>query len=176
MSRIALVVAVAANGVIGQRGNIPWRIPEDMRHFKAVTMGKPIIMGRKTWDSLPKKPLPGRTNIVITRDAGFRTAGAAAVHSFDGAIALAESERPEEIAVIGGAEIYKAALPRADRIYLTDIERAFEGDAHFALDRAHWRIVSREHHASSEAGPIPFSFVILERNQGAIPVSQPARS
>ena len=164
MSLIALVVAIASNGVIGQHGNIPWRIPEDMRHFKTVTMGKPVIMGRKTWDSLPKKPLLGRSNIVITRTSNFRAKGAMVAHSFDEALVRAESEKPEEIAIIGGAEIYKAALLRAHRIYLTEIERAFEGDAHFTFDRADWRETAREPHASSEAGSIPFSFVTLERN------------
>ncbi len=163
-SRVALVVAVAANGVIGQHGKIPWRIPEDMRHFKAVTMGKPVIMGRKTWESLPKRPLPGRKNIVVTRDRSFRAEGATVVHTLAEALTDAAAEKPEEIAVIGGAEIYAAALPHANRMYLTEIGRAFEGDARFRFDRSGWKEVRREAHASSEAGPIPFSFVTLERN------------
>src|SRR5581483_12087417 len=107
---VSLVIARATDGVIGQRGQMPWRIPADMKHFKAVTMGKPCIMGRKTWDSLPKKPLPGRTNIVVTRDTGFRAEGAAIAHSFAEAAACAETEAPTEIAVIGGADLYREAL------------------------------------------------------------------
>ncbi len=160
--RVVLVVAVAANGVIGQGGRIPWRIPEDMRHFKAVTMGKPVVMGRKTWESLPKKPLPGRTNIVVTRDRNFHASGAIAVHTLEEALARAAAEKPEEIAVIGGAEIYAAALPHACRIYLTEIGKPFQGDAHFRFDRSRWKQVARDDHASSEAGPIPFSFVTLD--------------
>lgn len=164
MSRIALVVAIASNGVIGSRGTMPWRIPEDMKHFKAVTMGKPIIMGRKTWESLPKKPLPERINIIVTRDTGFRAEGVVVAHSLDEALKRAEADKPDEIAVIGGAEIYNAALPKAGRIYLTEIDRAFDGDTHLALDRAAWHETAREDHPASEANPIPFSFVTLERN------------
>ena len=113
---ISLVVAVAQNGIIGNNGKIPWRIADDMRHFKAVTLGKPCIMGRKTWESLPKKPLPGRTNIVVTRDASFEAPGAVIVHSLEEAFARAEAQQAPEIAVIGGADIYAAALSRATRI------------------------------------------------------------
>jgi dihydrofolate reductase len=154
---ISLVLAMAENGVIGKDGALPWRIPEDMRHFKAVTMGKPCIMGRKTWDSLPKKPLPGRENIVVTRDRNFHAEGARVAHSFEDAIALAGDAA--EIAVIGGAEIYRAALPRARRIYLTEIHAAFEGDASMpSFDLAHWRETARENHAGEPA----YSFVTLE--------------
>lgn len=160
---VSLVVARAANGVIGYCGQIPWRIPADMKHFKAVTMGKPCIMGRKTWESLPKKPLPGRTNIVVTRDTGFHADGAIAVHSFEEALARAEIEPPEEISVIGGADIYRAALPQAGRIHLTEVHRAFEGDVHLPpFDSAEWKEVRREDHSSGEAHPA-FSFVTLER-------------
>ncbi|MGB8366589.1 MAG: dihydrofolate reductase [Rhizomicrobium sp.] len=159
---ISLVVAVAQNGVIGNTGKIPWRIAEDMRHFKAVTLGKPCIMGRKTWDSLPKKPLPGRTNIVVTRDASFEVPGAMTVHSLDEAFACAEAEQAPEIAVIGGADIYAAALSRATRIYLTEVHRAFAGDTHFpAIDRALWRETAREDHATEDG--LRYSFVTLER-------------
>src|SRR5581483_2169778 len=102
---VSLVIARATDGVIGQRGQMPWRIPADMKHFKAVTMGKPCIMGRKTWDSLPKKPLPGRTNIVVTRAADFRAEGTVVAASLEDAIARAQAESPGEICVIGGAEI-----------------------------------------------------------------------
>src|ERR1700744_3593236 len=103
MSRVALVLARADNGVIGANNAIPWRIADDMKSFKSITMGNPIVMGRKTWDSFPKKPLPGRTNIVITRDAHWRAEGAVVTHSFEDALARARSEKPDEIAVIGGA-------------------------------------------------------------------------
>ena len=161
MSVIALVVVIADNGVIGDRGKIPWRISDDMKHFKAVTMGKPCIMGRKTWDSLPKKPLPGRTNIIVTRDRDFTAPDAAVVHSLDEALAFAAAERPEEIAIIGGADIYRAALPSASRIYLTEVHRDFAGDARFEFDRAGWREVSREDRATPEG--LGYSFVLLER-------------
>jgi dihydrofolate reductase len=161
MSLVVLVVAIADNGVIGDRGKIPWRISDDMKHFKDITMGKPIVMGRKTWDSLPRKPLPGRTNIVLTRDTAFSAADAAIVYTMDEALAFAASEQPREIAVIGGADIYKAALPRASRIYLTEVHRDFPGDAHFAFDRAAWRETSREDRTTPEG--LAYSFVVLER-------------
>lgn len=160
-SIVSLVIARAANGMIGVQGRIPWRIPEDMKHFRAVTMGKPCIMGRKTWDSLPKKPLPGRANIVLTRDDSFRAEGAAVAHTFDEALALAAGA--DEIAVIGGADIYVAALPYAHRIYLTEVHAEFDGDVSMpAFDPADWKEVQREDHAPSDNAP-GFSFVMLER-------------
>lgn len=162
MSRIALVVAKAANGVIGDRGRIPWRLPEDMRRFKRVTMGKPCIMGRKTWESLPKKPLPGRVNIVVTRDPRFVADGALVVHSFDEAIARAESKSSGEIAVIGGEEIYRAALSGADSIYLTEVIAEFPGDARFpTIDPAEWCETAREDYVT-DAG-LNYRFLTLER-------------
>jgi dihydrofolate reductase len=156
---VSLVLAMAENGVIGNNGALPWRIPEDMRHFKALTMGKPCIMGRKTWNSLPKKPLPGRANIVVTRDRNFCGPGAIVAHSLDDA--LVHAENAEEIAIIGGAEIYAAALPRATRIYLTEVHAAFDGDATMPpFDRTMWRETSRENHA----GDPSYSFVTLERS------------
>jgi len=155
---VSLVLAMAENGVIGKDGALPWRIPEDMRHFKALTMGKPCIMGRKTWDSLPKKPLPGRANIVVTRDRNFHAEGAIVAHSLDEAFARAGNT--EEIAIIGGAEIYAAALPHAHRIYLTEVHAAFEGDASMPpFDRAIWRETARENHAGDPA----YSFVTYDR-------------
>ena len=162
---ISLVVARAANGVIGQHGKIPWRIPADMKHFKAVTMGKPCIMGRKTWESLPKKPLPGRTNILLTRDDAFHADGAIVAHSFEEAIACAEAESPEEIAVIGGADIYGVALLRASRIHLTEVHGAFEGDVHMPpFDPAEWNEIWRKDHPANEPDGLAFSFVMLERS------------
>jgi dihydrofolate reductase len=161
MSAIALVVAVAENGVIGDRGKIPWRIADDMKHFKAVTLGKPCIMGRKTWDSLPTKPLVGRTNIVVTRDAGFAAKDAIVAHSLDEALARAAKENPAEISIIGGAHIYAEALPCATRIHLTEVHYAFAGDAHFVFDRAQWRETAREDRTTAEG--LAYSFVTLEK-------------
>jgi dihydrofolate reductase len=159
---ISFVLARADNGVIGDRGTIPWRIPEDLKRFKAITMGKPIVMGRKTWDSFPKKPLPGRTNIVITRDPNWRADGAVAVTSLDVALARAESEKPDEIAIIGGAEIWKLALPHANRIHQTEVHIDAKGDVSFpAFDTAQWRETAREDHATADG--LRFSYVTLDR-------------
>ena len=162
MSPIVFVVAVADNGVIGDRGKIPWRIAEDMQHFKRVTMGKPLIVGRKTWDSFPKKPLPGRTNIVVTRDQAFAAEGAVVAHSLEEALAVAQTENPSEIVIAGGSDIYNALRERADRIHLTEVHAAFHGDAMLApFDRKHWRETSRETRATPEG--LRYSFVTLER-------------
>jgi len=129
-------------------------------------MGKPCIMGRKTWDSLPRKPLPGRTNIVVTRDEGFRAEGATVARSLDAAIAQAEQENPSDIMIIGGAEIYRAALPLANRIHLTEVHGAFDGDVVMPpFDMTEWMEVAREDHASSGPAAIGFSYVTLQRSQ-----------
>jgi dihydrofolate reductase len=160
---ISLILARADNGVIGANGALPWRLPGDMRHFKALTMGKPCIMGRKTWDSLPKKPLPGRSNIVVTRDAWFKADGAVVAHSFDEALAMARGENPGEIMVIGGAQIYAAAIPLAERVYLTEVHVAATGDTFFAPFAAGvWHEIAREEHVTPEW--LCFSTVTLERN------------
>ena len=162
MSRISLVLAMADNGVIGDRGAIPWRIPDDMRRFKALTMGKPIVMGRKTWDSFPKKPLPGRTNIVITRERNFRADGALIVHSLDEALAVARREGTDEIAIIGGSQIYLDALPHAGLVHLTEVHMNAQGDVRMPeFDASTWRETAREEHAPDK-GP-SFSYVTLER-------------
>jgi dihydrofolate reductase len=161
---IVLVLAMADNGVIGDAGAIPWRISDDMKRFKALTMGKPIVMGRKTWESFPKRPLPGRTNIVVTRDKGYRAEGAAVVHSLDEALARAEAESPAEIAIVGGAEIYRAALPRAGRIELTEVHMNAKGDARLEpFDKTVWRETAREDHATAEG--LRYSYVRLELTQ-----------
>jgi dihydrofolate reductase len=163
-ARIALVVAVAENGVIGRDNKLPWRIPEDMRWFKEKTMGKPCIVGRKTYESFPKRPLPGRTNIVVTRDRHYRAEGAVVVHSLDEALAAAAREQPDEVAVIGGTELYKEILPKADRIYLTRVHGSFEGDALFpALNADEWNERVIGDYPSSSERPIGYSFVILDR-------------
>jgi dihydrofolate reductase len=162
MSKIVFVFAMADNGVIGDRGAIPWRIPEDMRHFKAVTMGKPFIVGRKTWDSFPKKPLPGRTNIVVTRDTAFRAEGAKVAHSIEDALALAEAENPTEICVAGGAEIYNILRDRAETVHLTEVHADFAGDAKIEkFVPPKWRETSREEHTTPDG--LRYSFVTLEK-------------
>lgn len=160
MSTTSLVVAMADNGVIGKDGALPWRIPEDMRHFKALTIGRPCIMGRKTWDSLPRKPLPGRENIVVTRDPRFLAEGAAVFHSLEDAFARACGAT--EICVIGGTEIYKATLPFATRIHLTEVHGDFAGDAVLPpFDKTVWRETAREDHATADG--LRYSYVTLER-------------
>jgi dihydrofolate reductase len=162
MSRIAMVIARADNGVIGRHGKLPWWLAEDMRHFKAVTMGKPCIMGRKTWDSLPAKPLSGRANIVVTRDADFLASGAQIAPNVDEALKLAMALDSEEIAVIGGAEIYRAAVPVEDRIYLTEVHADFEGDTHLApFERREWRESGRDARIAPDG--LRYDFVVLER-------------
>ena len=162
MSPVVLVVAVAKNGVIGKNGALPWRLPEDMQRFKALTLGKPVIMGRKTWESLPKKPLPGRANIVLTHDAAFRAPGAAIAHSFDAALAEAEKSYPLEIMVIGGAAVFAAALPLASRIEWTEVDAAPQGDAFMpAFDRVRWRETARDGPHTQDG--LLYSFVTLER-------------
>lgn len=161
---LTLVVAVAENGVIGHKGALPWRIPEDLKRFKAITLGKPCIMGRKTWESLPKKPLPSRTNIVVTRDHAFCAEGAEIAHSFDDALGIAARGTPEEIMIIGGEAIFRAALPLAQRIELTEVMAAPEGDAFMPpFDRTKWQEVA--HEGPHEAGPLRYAFVTLERRQ-----------
>lgn len=151
---------MADNGVIGKNGTLPWRIPEDMRHFKALTIGKPCIMGRKTWESLPRKPLPDRENIVVTRDREFHADGTAVAHTLEDAFVRAAGAA--EICVIGGAEIYKAALPRATRIHLTEVHGEIEGDTTLPLfDKAAWRETAREDHATPDG--LRYSYVTLER-------------
>jgi dihydrofolate reductase len=164
LGTVTLIVAVAENGVIGAQGSMPWRLPEDLKRFKALTLGKPCIMGRKTWDSLPKRPLPGRLNIVVTRDRSFAPAGAVVVHSFEDAIAAADRHSPEEIMVIGGEAIFASALPYAHRIHRTEIQAAPEGDAFMpAIDRNEWQETARE--GPFESGGLRYTFVVLERDR-----------
>ena len=160
--RLALIAAVARNGVIGRGGELPWRIPADLQFFKKTTMGKPMIMGRRTFDSIGKA-LPGRTNIVVTRSADFTADDVEMAADLDQALAIAARHGADEVMVIGGGAIYAAALPRADRIYLTEVHIDAEGDVDFpALDRTHWRELSRDDHPAEGDTPA-FSFVVLER-------------
>ena len=158
---IVLVLAMADNGVIGASGTIPWRIPEDMKRFKALTIGKPIIMGRKTWDSIARKPLPGRTNIVITRDPSWSAPGALAAHSLGEALVAARSENPSEIAIVGGADIYLAAVPYAQRIELTEVHIDASGETRLPpFEKSAWRESAREEHTTPDG--LRYSFVTLE--------------
>ena len=165
---ISFVVAIADNGVIGRDNGLPWRLSGDMAFFKRVTMGKPVIMGRKTWESLPRKPLPGRPNIVVTRDPSYRAEGAEVVTSAEKALAhgrvLADELGVDEIAVIGGAQLYAETFDHATRLYITEVHAAPEGDVSFpAFDATDWREVSRERHAAGEKDSSDYSFVLLER-------------
>lgn len=157
--RIYVVAAVSRNGIIGANGRLPWNLPEDLKHFRKLTLGHPVIMGRRTWDSLGKA-LPNRENIVVTRSANRDIPGASVAASLHAAVALCAGE---PIAfVIGGAEIYAAALPLASGLVLTEIDRDYEGDVRFPeWNRAGWKETQREKHTSSEG--VPFSFVLYER-------------
>ena len=158
-TRVFLVAAVAANGIIGADNRMPWHLPEDLKHFKALTLGHPVIMGRKTHESIGK-PLPGRENIVISRKPGLEIPGVSVASSLEAALALCLGE-PVAF-VIGGGEIYRAALPLADGIVLTEIGQAFEGDTKFPdWDRAAFRESQRQSHTS--AGGLPYDFVLYER-------------
>jgi len=165
--KLALVWAMARNRVIGRNNALPWHLPEDLKFFKRVTMGKPIIMGRKTWESIGR-PLPGRCNIVISRNQDFKADGIAAVSSLQQAISLAGQislrDGVDEVCVIGGAEIYHQALPLADRLYLTQVHADVEGDTFFPeFDLSQWQEVEREDFSASSANPCDYSFLVLEK-------------
>ncbi len=159
--RLSLIAAVARNGVIGRDGRIPWHLPGDLPRFKRITMGHPVIMGRRTWESLGK-PLPGRRNIVISRSPGLKPDGAEVFASL--AAALEACAGADEVFVIGGTEAYREALPRADRLLLTEIDADIEGDARFPpFDRRGWRETGREFHPANQDNPLPFAYVDYER-------------
>ena len=163
---IVFVVAIAENGVIGAGGAIPWRQKSDMARFKALTIGKPVIMGRRTFESL-RRPLPGRTNIVITRDTAYRAAGAVVTTSAADAEAVARGDALRrsvtEIAVIGGAEIYRQWLDRADRLEITEVHARPEGDTHFGIDTAKWEETARIRHPAGPDDSADFSYVTYRR-------------
>lgn len=168
---VSLIVAKARNDVIGRDGGLPWHIPEDLKFFRKVTMGKPVIMGRKTYQSIGRA-LPGRLNIVITRNRGWRADGVTVVDGLPAALQAAKAAETEEAMVIGGEEIYRAALPFAHRIYLTEVDLEVAGDACFPpIDTADWAEVHRVQHkgGASEGGDDPrpaYAFVTLERRRG----------
>jgi dihydrofolate reductase len=158
---ISIIVAAAQNGAIGSNNRLPWHLPDDLKRFKALSLGKPIVMGRRTFDSIGR-PLPGRTNIVVSRQAGLALEGVLVVQSLDAALAAAGSV--PEIVVIGGAEIFRQVLPRTDTIHLTRVHALVVGDVFFPeLDPAQWREAAVEHHAADERHQYAFSFVTLQR-------------
>lgn len=160
MTTLSLIAAMAKNRVIGRNNALPWHLPEDLKYFKATTLGKPILMGRKTFDSIGK-PLPGRTSVVLTRNPDWYFEGCLAVQSLDAA--LTQLADRDEILVIGGAELYQQTLPRAERLYLTEIDTDFEGDAWFPeFDRSQWQQISRQPHPDNGRG-FGFDFVVYQR-------------
>lgn len=159
--KISIVVAMAANRVIGRDNQLPWHLPADLKHFKQTTMGKPILMGRKTWESIGR-PLPGRTNIVITRDENYDAPGCVVVHSIEAALQTAAEQ--DEVMIIGGAEFYCQVLPRTDRIYLTRINEDFEGDTLFPeLNSSEWQLVEQTDCDADDNNPHSYSFITLDR-------------
>lgn len=159
--RIALIAAMAENRVIGRQNALPWRLSGDLRHFKSLTMGKPVIMGRNTYESIGK-PLPGRLNIVVSSDADYRAEGCRIVHSVEEALEAAREH--DEAMVIGGARLYEQMLELADRIYLTLVKAEVEGDVLFPpLDRGMWREVTRESHAADEKNEYAYDFIVLDK-------------
>ncbi|MGB5453103.1 MAG: dihydrofolate reductase [Sedimenticolaceae bacterium] len=161
LSNLSIIAALSDNLVIGRDNRLPWRMPADLAHFKRLTMGKPIIMGRRTWESLPGL-LPYRTHIVVTRDRDYVAEGGFVVHSIEEAFRFAGDA--EEMMVIGGADLYAQTLPLASRMYLTLIHEQIDGDTRFPdYPEMHWREVSRESHAGDDRNPHAYSFVELER-------------
>ena len=166
--KLCLIVARGRNGVIGRDGDLPWRLSADLKRFKATTLGKPIIMGRKTWESFPKRPLPGRANIVLSRDWNYAAPGGRVYSGLTPALAAAKAiaakDGVEEVFVVGGGTIYEAALPLADRIYLTEVDAAPDGEVRFPeLEMAAWKEISRETVGADEKNNHAFDVVQLDR-------------
>jgi len=158
---ISIIVAMDEHGVIGVNGALPWRLSADLKHVKETTLGKPVLMGRKTHESIGR-PLPGRENIVITRDAHFQSRGCTIFHDIDTALDYCKDQ--DEIVIMGGAQLYRQTLPRADRIYLTEVHASVRGDTWFPeFNRTQWREMFREDHDADKKNEYPYSFVLLER-------------
>ncbi len=166
---VSIHVAIAENGVIGREGGLPWRLSTDMKRFKADTMGKPIVMGRKTWESFPRKPLPGRLNIVVTRDLRYKAEGAEVAPSLEAAITLATVRSrcvsgADEICIIGGGQIYELALPLADRLHVTQVLAEFDGDTRFpSIDPEVWRQVSADDFPAGEKDSHATRHIVYKR-------------
>ncbi|MEA2604191.1 MAG: dihydrofolate reductase [Acidobacteriota bacterium] len=168
--RITLIAAMGANRSIGLNGGLPWRLPADLKRFKALTHGHPMIMGRKTFDSIGGAPLPGRWTVVLTRDRSWSAPGVEVAHTLDEALALAAATGDDEVFVAGGEDVFRLALDRADRIQLTRIDRDFPGDTFFPeFDESEWQVVERENHAPlggpSDEAPFSYSFLVLDRRK-----------
>lgn len=166
MIKTSLIVARAQNNVIGVDNSLPWHLPEDLKYFKQTTLGKPIIMGRKTYESIGR-PLPGRTNIVITRQNLSLPEGVVVVSSVEQAIAvakdIAQADVVDEVMIIGGSDIYRQSLPLADRVYLTKVHAEVEGDSYFHdFDESQWRLVQEQRYDACEKNPYPYSFCVYE--------------
>lgn len=160
---ISAIVAMAENRVIGNNNQLPWRLPADLKHFKAITTGHPILMGRKTYESIGK-PLPNRLNIILTHQASFQATGCLIATSLDDVISYVQKENIQEIFIIGGAEIYRQFLPRVERLYLTIVHHSFDGDAYFPqLDMNEWIQKSCETHGADQDNPYAYSFLLLEK-------------
>ena len=170
LPRLSLLVATAKNRVIGRDNKLPWHLPADLKHFKFLTMGQTIVMGRKTYESIGK-PLPGRANIIITRQAGYEVPGATVVSSIDDALLMCEKIRPinGENFIIGGEELYRQTLKICQRIYITEIQRDFEGDVYFPeVDPNEWEETQRDKHISENDTNLEYHFVVLDRKSSAI--------
>jgi dihydrofolate reductase len=158
---ISIIVAASTNGVIGREGDLPWRMPADLKRFKSLTTGHHLVIGRKTWDELGR-PLPGRIMVVVTRDPDFAAEGVTTVHSLDEALEVSIGD--DEVFIAGGGEIYRQAMPLAERLYLTRVHAFVEGDTTFDFDDSEWVLVSREDHLADEDNPHPYSFLMYERS------------
>lgn len=166
---VSMIAAMAENRVIGKNNDLPWHLPDDMKYFMQTTKGHHCIMGRKNYDSLPEKfrPLPHRTNIVVTHQQGFTAPGCTVVNSLEGALEIAAQNNEQEVFVIGGAEIYRLGLPYANKLYLTEIKSAVAGDTFFPVfDRKQWNETSRESHDADERHKYAFDFVVYEKIKG----------
>jgi len=163
---VAMIAAVAENGVIGKDNDLVWSLPDDMKYFMNTTKDHFIVLGRKNYESLPPKfrPLPNRTNVVITRQPAFKLDNAHVVHSLEEALALCKKHSQDKIFIIGGGQIYKQALPQTDTLYITEIHHSFEGDTFFPeYDKSEWQEVSRKHHGIDEKHSYSFDFVVYKR-------------
>lgn len=162
---ISLIAALTRNRVIGKDNDLPWHLPDDMKYFMQTTKGHHVVMGRKNYDSIPEKfrPLPNRTNIVVTRQKDLKLPGCLVVNALEDAVSIARNAGESEVFIIGGSTIYRLGLPFADRLYLTEIDAELDGDTHFpAFNRNDWKEVSRKHHPADDRHAFPFDFVIYD--------------
>ena len=164
---ISAIVAMAENRVIGRNNQLPWHLPADLKHFKTITTGHSILMGRKTYESIGK-PLPNRRNYVITRNRQFQASGCIVVSSLEAALQQSADNKADELFIIGGTQVYQQAMPFVQRLYLTIVHDVFEGDAFFpALEESKWEERERERHVSDEQNPYSYSFLVLEKVKGS---------